>query len=175
MKKKFVGVRLSDDLLVRVKKMAGEQGRSVSETVGTLILQSLDSGPESRQAIDPESVKKAVESALRIPALDEMRAGIRDLGDLRAEIKVLERTIFDAQRMKPSGRPETGAAGGYPWTEGQVRFLIYTLARLNRFFEEYNAAWGQHDPQVGTRAETANGSGLRAVKKYLPGGDDHVR
>ena len=164
-KKTYVPVRMPDDIFVRVKKMAGEQGRSVSETVGNLVMKSLDSGSESGPEIDQEIIRKMVESAVQASGL----------GDLRAEIKALERTIFDAQRMKPSGLPETGAGGGYPWTEEQVRFLIYTLARLNRFFEEYNAAWGQHDPQVGTRAETANGSGLRAVKKYLPGGDDHAR
>ena len=164
-KKTYVPVRMPDDIFVRVKKMAGEQGRSVSETVGMLVMKSLDSGSESGPEIDQEIIRKMVESAVQVSGL----------GNLRAEIKALEQTIFDAQRMKPSGLPETGAAGGYPWTKEQVRFLIYTLARLNRFFEEYNAAWGRHDPQVTTRAETANGSGDRAVKKYGLKEDDHAR
>ena len=160
-KKTYVPVRMPDDLFVRVKKMAGEQGRSVSETVGMLVMKSLDSGSESGPEIDQEIIRKMVESAVQASGL----------GDLRAEIRALERTLFEGQGKEPVfERPS-----GFSWTKEQATFLIYTLARLNRFFEEYNAAWGQHDPQVGTRAETANGSGLRAVKKYLPGGDDHAR
>ena len=160
-KKTYVPVRMPDDILVRVKKMAGDQGRSVSETVGMLVMKSLDSGSESGPEIDQEIIRKMVESAVQASGL----------GDLRAEIRALERTLFEGQGKEPVfERPS-----GFSWTKEQATFLIYTLARLNRFFEEYNAAWGQHDPQVTTRAETANGSGKRAVKKYLPEGDDNVR
>lgn len=65
MKKKFVGVRMPDDILVRVKKIAGDQGRSVSETVGILVGKSLESGSNSGLGIDPEIIRKEVDSAIR--------------------------------------------------------------------------------------------------------------
>jgi hypothetical protein len=37
MKRKYVPVRLPDEIFARIRKIAAEQGWSVSETVGTLV------------------------------------------------------------------------------------------------------------------------------------------
>lgn len=81
MKKKFVGVRMSDDILVRIKKIAGDQGRSISETVGLLVLKSLDSGTQPSQGIDPAEMKKMIEEGLKplVTSVAVMRAEIRGI------------------------------------------------------------------------------------------------
>lgn len=159
MKRKFVGVRMPEDILVRVKKIAGDQGRSVSETVGMLVVKSLESGPVSGPGINMEEpVRKAVEAAFRES----------DLGPLKAEVQALERTLYDAQGTKPAPVPEAG----FSWTKDQAAYLIYSAAVLTKFFEEYNAAWNTNDQQkVMTRKQLASDSGQRAVQKYLPGGE----
>ncbi|MHB1756926.1 MAG: hypothetical protein ACYCT9_05370 [Leptospirillum sp.] len=81
MKKKFVGVRMSDDILVRIKKIAGDQGRSISETVGLLVLKSLDSGTQPSQGIDPAEIKKMIDEGLKplVTSVAVMRAEIRGI------------------------------------------------------------------------------------------------
>ena len=60
MKKTYVPVRMPDDIAVRVKKMAGDQGRSLSETIVILVIKSLESGPVSSPGMDLEMLKKAI-------------------------------------------------------------------------------------------------------------------
>ena len=153
MAKKRISIRVDDDTLSRIKIGAVQGGRSLSDFAAATLRRGLDAEGSGKADGGPELGERLASG------FDDVKAGIRDLGRALSET----RTTGD------------GGAAGFRWTREQVRFLIYTLARLNRFFEEYNAAWGQHDPQVTTRAETANGSGDRAVKKYLPGGDDNVR
>ena len=149
MKTKILRIRVDSGTENLLKSRAGSEGKSLSETVRTLILKSLESNRTSVPAIDPESVRKAVES------------GIRDLG----------RTLSDMRgREQDPGQPS-----GYPWTEDQVRHLVYTLARLDKFFTVYNAAWGQNDANVGTRARVASEAGDRAVQKFGLKEDDHAR
>ena len=159
MKRKFVGVRMPEDILVRVKKMAGDQGRSVSETVGILIVKSLDSGPVSGPGINmEETVRKAVEDAFRES----------ELGPLKAEIIALERTLYDAQGMKPATVPEAG----FSWTKDQAAYLIYAVACIDKYFEEYTAAWNRNDQQrLMEINRLVDDRGRRKVQKYVPGGE----
>ena len=87
MKRKYVPVRWSEEVLERVKKEAGSRGLSISETVGILVRKSLDSCSESGQTIDPGTIKKEVDSAIKSgfePALKAMTL-------LRAEISELSK------------------------------------------------------------------------------------
>lgn len=157
MKRKYVPVRMRDEVLERVKNEAGRRGLSVSETVGILVTKSLDSGSESVSGIDPESVRKAVEAAFRES----------ELGPLKAEIQALERTLYDAQGTKPTTVPEAD----FSWTKDQAAYLIYSVACIVKFFEEYNAAWNRNDQQrVITITRLVDEDGRREVQKYLPGG-----
>ena len=116
MKKKFVGVRMPDDILIRVKKMAGDQGRSVSETVGLLVRKSLESGPVSGPGMDPETIRKEVESVLG-PGLGEIRM---DLRIMRAELAGLHpNALRGIVPEKEDVSPEV------------VRFLTEKAARID--------------------------------------------
>lgn len=161
MKTKILRIRVDSGTENLLKSRAGSEGKSLSETVRTLIRHSLESNRTSVPVLDPESVKKVVESAIRAS----------DLGTLKTEIRALERTLFEGQGKEPvSDRPS-----GYPLTEDQVRHLIYTSAKLDRFFTVFNAAWGRNDADVGTRARVASEAGDRAVQKFGLKEDDHAR
>ena len=149
-------IRVDSGTVNLLKSRAGSEGKSLSETVRTLILQSLESGRASVPVLDPESVKKAVEAAIQAS----------DLGPLKAEIRALERTLFDARKTDPG----SGETSGFAWTKSQAGFLIYTVACISKFFEEYNAAWNANDQQkLMRRTDLVDESGLREVQKYLPG------
>jgi len=109
-KKKFVGVRMSDDILVRIKKMAGDQGRSVSETVGMLVVKSLESGPGT----DIEAFKKAIRE-LRKEGEDEEKYQI-----------TLAELGLESLKTPPSEglSPEV------------VRYQVETLAKLESILAE---------------------------------------
>ena len=109
MKRKFVGVRMPDDILVRVKKMAGDQGRSVSETVGILVMKSLESGPVSGPVMDLEILKKAI-------------------GEERDEH---EKTRLTLVKMGLLPDPPNGSC----LSPEVVRYQIETLVRIESFFE----------------------------------------
>lgn len=120
MKKKYVPVRMPDDILVRVKKMAGDQGRSVSETVGILIVKSLESSPESGPTIDLETIKKEVDLAIRL----ELEPALKVITLLRSEISGLSKSpALDHGGTDPVSvqeiRPEV------------VRFLGEKVARID--------------------------------------------
>ncbi|MDA8150753.1 MAG: hypothetical protein M0041_06495 [Nitrospiraceae bacterium] len=114
MKKTYVPVRMPDDILVRVKKMAGDQGRSVSETVGILVLKSLESGPVSGPEMDLELLKKAI-------------------GEERDEH---EETHRELAKMGLLPDPPNGSG----LSPEVVRYLVETLARIEYFFEETTKA-----------------------------------
>ena len=114
MKKTYVPVRMPDDILVRVKKMAGDQGRSVSETVGILVLKSLESGPVSGPEMDLELLKKAI-------------------GEERDEH---EETHRELAKMGLLPNPPNGSG----LSPEVVRYLVETLARIEYFFEETTKA-----------------------------------
>ena len=152
-------VRMTDLDLEALKKRAVFAGKNISDFARDLIHAGLDSGSGPKQTIDPESVRKAVEVAIHSAGLDEVKA----------EIRSLERILSDTRAAG------AGATAGYPWTEDQVRHLVYTLARLDKFFTVYNAAWGQNDANVGTRARVASEAGDRAVQKFGLKEDDHAR
>ena len=159
MKTKILRFRVDSGTENLLKSRAGAERKSLSETIRTLILKSLESNPPSVPAIDPESVKKAVEAAIQASDLGTLRAGIRDLGQVLSETRAAG----------------DGATAGYPWTRDQVRHLVYTTARLDRFFTAYNADWGRNDANVGTRARVASEAGERAVEKFGLKEDNHGR
>ena len=163
-RKKFT-IWLDESTAESFRKRAISEGLTLSETGAHLVAialgggDSVTSGSSASSGFDPEPVRKAVETAIQAS----------DLGTLKAEIRALERTLFEGQGMKPADVP----AAGYIWTKDQAAFLVYTVACINRFFEEYNAAWNTNDQQkVMTRTRLANDSGTRAVRKYFPEGEE---
>ena len=157
MRTKVIRVRVDSETENQIKNRAGSEGKSMAGIIRSFIEKSLDSGRTSVPAIEPEAIRKALETA----GLDEVKTGIRDLA----------RVVLDLREEGQS----SGASPGYPWTKEQVRHLVYTLARLDKFFTVYNAAWGKNDANVGTRARVANEAGDRAVQEYGLGDVDRVR
>ena len=173
MPKKQIHIWVETDTLGRLKSGSVSAGKSLSDFADTTLRRGLDPEGPARIALsegaapgpalsgfDPEPVRKAVEAAIQAS----------DLGTLKAEIRALERTLFEGQGKEPvSDRPS-----GFSWTKDQAAFLIYTIACINRFFEEYNAAWNTNDQQkVMTRTRLANDSGTRAVRKYFSEGEEN--
>lgn len=166
MPRKPITIWVETDTLVRLKKAAVLAGRSLSNHADSALRRELDregspgSLPEGKTGpgFDSEPVREAVEAALRES----------ELGPLKAEIQALERTLYDAQGMKPAAVPEAG----FSWTKDQATFLIYTVACLAKYFEEYTAAWNRNDQQrVMTITRLVDDSGRREVQTYLPGGE----
>ena len=160
MRTKILRIRMAEPDFETVKKRAVTEGKNVSETIRDLVRIGLRnrSGPGegSDLAIAPETVRKAVEGAVQAAGL----------GELKAEIRALERTLFDARKTDPG----SGETSGFAWTKSQAGFLIYTVACISKFFEEYNAAWNANDQQkLMRRTDLVDESGLREVQKYLPG------
>ena len=104
MKKTYVPVRMPDDIAVRVKKMAVDQGRSLSELVVILIRKSLESGPVSGPGMDLEMLKKAI-------------------GEERDEH---EETHRELAKMGLLPNPPNGSG----LSPEVVRYLVETLARI---------------------------------------------
>ena len=124
MKRKYVPVRLQEEILFRVKNEAGNRGLSVSETVGILIAKSLDSGSESGSGIDPETIRKEVDSALK----SGLEPALKTLTLLRAEISGLSKSsapdpIGNGSGAAPEIRPEV------------VRFMAEKVARTDALLE----------------------------------------
>ena len=174
MPKKQIHIWVESDTLGRLKSGSVSAGKSLSDFADTTLRRGLDpEGPTrlplsegaapvtASSGFDPEPVRKAVEAAIQAS----------DLGTLKSEIRALERTLFEGQGMKPADVPTVG----YPWTKDQVRHLVYTLARLDKFFTVYNADWGRNDANVGTRARVATEAGDRAVQKFGLKEDEHAR
>lgn len=124
MKRKYVPVRLPEEVLERVKKEAGSRGLSVSETVGGLVTKSLDSGSESGSGIDPETIRKEVDSALK----SGLEPALKTLALLRAEISGLSK----GQAPDPVGNGSETAPGIRPEV---VRFLAEKVARIDALLE----------------------------------------
>jgi len=172
MAKKEVHIWIETDTLSRLKSGSVSAGKSLSDFADTTLRRGLDPEDSSKIALsegaapvsvvgstssgfDTETVRKAVEAAIRASGLVE----------LKAEIQALERTLYEGQRKEPV--PDQPS--GFSWTKDQAVFLIYTVACIAKFFEEYNAAWNTNDQQkVMTRTRIVNESGKRAVQKYVP-------
>ena len=153
MAKKRISIRVDDDTLSRIKIGAVQGGRSLSDFAFATLRRGLDAEGSGKADTGP-GIGEILASGL-----DDVKAGIRGLGRALSETRTTG----------------AGATAGYPWTFEQVRFLIYTLARLDKFFTVYNAAWGQNDANVGTRARVASEAGDRAVQKFGLKEDDHAR
>ncbi|MHB1286523.1 MAG: hypothetical protein ACYCYP_08195 [Leptospirales bacterium] len=124
MKRKYVPVRWSEEVLERVKKEAGSRGLSISETVGILVRKSLDSSSVSVPTIDPETVRKEVNSGLKFG----LEPVLKTLTLLRAEISGFSKgTAPDSIKSAPGPAPEIRPE--------IVRFLAEKVARLDALLE----------------------------------------
>ena len=175
MPKKQIHIWVETDTLSRLKSGSISAGKSLSDFADTTLRRGLDPEVSSKIALsegappvpvggstspgcDPETLREAVEAAIRTSGL----------GTLKAEIQALERTLYEGQRKEP----DPDQPSGFSWTKDQAVFLIYTVACIAKFFEEYNAAWNTNDQQkVMTRTRIVNESGKRAVQKYVPDGE----
>lgn len=113
MAKKYVPVRMDGEIFESVKKVALSQGKSVSETVGILVMKSLD-GVHSGQGIDPAEIKKMIEEGLKplVTSVAVMRAEIRGIEHglspevVRYQVETLARIesfLKDITRDRPGG------------------------------------------------------------------------
>lgn len=77
MAKRYVPVRMDGEIFKSVKKVSLSQGKSVSETVETLVQKSLD----HNQGIDLVEIKKMIEEGLKplVTSVAVMRAEIRGI------------------------------------------------------------------------------------------------
>ncbi len=116
-KKTYVPVRMPDDILVRVKKMAGDQGRSVSETVGMLVMKSLESGSNSGPEIDQVTIRKVIKEALK-PLAEKMDILVPDWKVALSDIDL------------ESARGLSVSENGPGLSLEIVRYLVETLARI---------------------------------------------
>ena len=124
MKRKYVPVRWSEEVLERVKKEAGSRGLSISETVGILVRKSLDSSSESGPTIDTELVKKEVDLAIRFG----LEPALKAITLLRADISGLSKS--------PSPDPVGNGSGSAPEIRPEVvRFLAEKAARIDALLE----------------------------------------
>ena len=124
MKRKYVPVRWSEEVLERVKKEAGSRGLSISETVGILVRKSLDSSSESGPTIDTELVKKEVDLAIRFG----LEPALKAITLLRADISGLSKS--------PSQDPVGNGSGSAPEIRPEVvRFLAEKAARIDALLE----------------------------------------
>ena len=163
MKRKYVPVRLPEDLLERVKKMAGTRGLSVSETVGILIAKSLESDSGSGPNSIPEVVRKEIVSALQ--------AGLEPISKtlilVKAELSGLPDSIKFALAGKP-GLPGSGNSSG-KGTEIRpdvVRFITEKVARINALLNGLSARdLGSHLD----RTKQAEAQALAETKKLFGG------
>ncbi len=124
MKRKYVPVRLSEGVFERVKNESGKRGLSVSETVGILIAKSLESGSESGPTIDPETLRKEVDSGLKFG----LEPVLKTLTLLRAEISGLSKglapdPVKNGSESAPEISPEV------------TRFLSEKTARTDALLE----------------------------------------
>jgi len=114
MAKKYVPVRMDGEIFESVKKVALSQGKSVSETVGMLVMKSLDCGVDPGQGIDPLEMKKMIEEGLKplVTSVAVMRAEIRGIEHgLSPEVVLyqvetlarIESFLKDITRDRPGG------------------------------------------------------------------------
>ena len=150
MPKKQVHLWMETDTLSLVKKGAVRTGMSLSGYVEMTL----------RREIGAEGAREGSSEADREPGMKDLLAS--GFGETAEKILALERAVLDAQGREPG----SGQASGYPWTKAQVRFLISTVARIDRLFLEYNAVWGRNDQQqVMTRARTAAETGENTAQR----------
>lgn len=125
MKRKYVPVRLSEGVFERIKNESGKRGLSVSETVGMLIVKSLDSSSVSvPTTIDPETVRKEVDSGLKFG----LEPVLKTLTLLREEISGLSKgTAPDSIKSAPGPAPEIRPE--------IVRFLAEKAVRIDALLE----------------------------------------
>ena len=128
MKRKYVPVRWSEEVLERVKKEAGSRGLSISETVGILVRKSLDSSSESGPTIDTELVKKEVDLAIRFG----LEPALKAITLLRADLSGLSKS--------PSPDPVGNGSGSAPEIRPEVvRFLAEKAARIDALLMEVSS------------------------------------
>ena len=151
MAKKPIKIWVETDTLVQLKKAAILAGRSLSNHADSVLRRGLEGEDLAEGTMGP-GIGELLKSGF-----EDVKSGFREL----------ERAVLD---LREEGQGP-GALSGYPWTKEQVRHLVYTLSRLDKFFTVYNADWGKNDANVGTRARVANEAGDRAVQKYGLGED----
>lgn len=118
MKRKYVSVRMRNEVLERVKKEAFARGLSISETIGTLVEKSFESGLENRSegtgrgaGFDTETIKKIIEEAIKnFPA-----------SMIRHQVESAIKNIH-------------GLAPGIDYKV--IRYQVETLARIDSILEE---------------------------------------
>ena len=119
MRTKVIRIRINAETENRVKSRAGAEGKSMAETVRSMIEKSLDSSSESGPTIDPETVKKEVDSAIRFG----LEPALKAITLLRAEISGLIKN--------PTPDPARNAPGPAPEIKPEVvRFLAEKAARI---------------------------------------------
>ena len=163
MKRKYVPVRLPEDLLERVKKMAGSRGLSVSETVGILIAISLESDSGSGLNSVTEVVRKEVVSAIQA-SLEPIS---KTLILVKAELSGLPDSIKFALPGKPdhSGIGDSGRNGTEICLE-VIRFIAEKAARINALLNGLSAKdLGSHLD----RTKQAEAQALAEIKKLFGG------
>lgn len=119
MRTKVIRIRINAETENRVKSQAGSEGKSMAETVRSMIEKSLDSCSESGPTIDPETIKKEVDSSIRFG----LEPALKAITLLRAEISGLSK----------SPAPDHGGTGPVSVPEIRpevVRFLAEKVARI---------------------------------------------
>lgn len=120
MRTKVIRIRIDSETENRIKSRAGAEAKSMAETVRSMIEKSLDSCSESGPTIDPETIKKEVDSAIRFG----LEPALKAITLLRAEISGLSK----------SSAPDHGGTGPVSAPEIRpevVRFLGEKVARID--------------------------------------------
>lgn len=120
MKTKVIRFRIDPELESRVKKIAAGEGKSVSDTIRSLILKSLSSGSDlggSGPQFDPETIGREVANALSL-ALDPLEKQVRAMG---AEL---------AGMTAPAGVSDLFAPEP-PIPPKVLRYLVEKVGRIN--------------------------------------------
>ncbi len=163
MKRKYVPIRLPEELLERVKKMAGSRGLSVSKTVGILIAISLefDSGSDLNSVT--EVVRKEIISALQ--------AGLEPISKTLILVKEELSDLPDSIKFALAGKTDHSGIGdsGGNGTEIRpeiIRFIAEKAARINALLNGLSAKdLGSHLD----RTKQAEAQALAETKKLFGG------
>ena len=124
MRTKVIRIRIDSETENRIKSRAGAEAKSMAETVRSMIEKSLNSSSESGPTIDPETVKKEVDSAIRLG----LEPALKAITLLRADISGLSKS--------PSPDPVGNGTGSAPEIRPEVvRFLAEKAARIDALLE----------------------------------------
>ncbi len=128
MKTKPIRIRLHDSDLEAIKKRGVAGGKNISETIRDLIHSGLENRSESHhvsgQGIDPETVRKEVDSAISF----WLEPAMKTLNLLRAEISGLSKSRVPD--------PVGNGSGSAPEISPEViRFLAGKVARIDALLE----------------------------------------